>query len=730
MPKYIVLTLSGLAAFLYAPVRAQVIVVNKGEEIRIEPGCLVGVHGGWWNQSGKIYHSSDSLVIFGDIVNDDPDSLFSSVMNETPIEPGALILAGGNQTISTQIPGTTVRIPILRLRGTGVKTFLLPAYINDTLDLHNRLLDTRNDTVFVLNRSTAAILRADSGMVRSDEGGALHRRTHGEGIYLFPVGDVSSGEWIYRPLTVEPTSPGAFAARMVLGDATSFGYNRSQTVPPLCRVAPRFFHRFWGSTPAHLSGFYAPSQDAYHERWARWNGTAWETFATAAGATTIGVPVAQTLHSYRRTAWQHPQTQILNFGDAAIVHFPPIADQRLCADDPPINLEAYGNLDDGVESFTLVGNNQTFEVPGGVLNPSLYPPGQYQAVYTFSLTDDAGHVCSTTMSRPVQIDSLPTPQVQIVGSDTFCYGENVSLIARPEGYEYVWILGDGQTVNGASSITLNRSETVRLRLTDPRSKCDAETTLSVFRGPRVEAVFSPPVKFCSNDPAISLEGTGTPIASAPMLEYYLVDAQGQRTILESNAFHPSSYPPGTYTLGFKYGVRLGNTQRFCTDSAEKTIRIHPAPMLGYTVAEGSLHFCQGGSVTLEAQPPGMHYRWNFTHDGINFFNVYTRRLTLSLPTTATLTVTDPATGCSTALGTSIQVGTDPFPGMDLITEPPPPFCEGRVTLKVVPQSPEYIYRWYRDSTLVGTEATLTTTTPGRYYAVITLATNPECVAQT
>ena len=719
-----------LAWWAFSDAYGQFVAVNRGEDVRIQPGCLVSVRGGWWNQAGRVYHSSDSLVVFGDVVNDDPDSLFSTVMNGVPIAPGALIMAGADQTFSTNVPGGAVRIPILRLRGTGVKTILLPAYVVDTLDLHNRLLDTRTDTVFVLKRAATAVQRADSGMVRSDPGGALHRQTSGTGTYLFPVGDVLPGEWLYRPITVEPSAPGAFAARMNLGDASAAGYDRSLTVAPLCRVGPRYFHTLWGSTTANLAGYYAPGADLYHERWARWNGAAWETFSTTAGPETPGVPVAQTLSCFRRPAWSHSQTQILHFGDAGAVAFPPLDDNRFCADDPATVFTAQGSPSGGTGVFSLVGNGQSYPLPGGNFIPALYPHGVYDVVFTYTLTDDAGHVCAMSASRQVQIDSLPVPGVEIVGSDTFCFGETVTLLARPEGYEYFWTLGNGQTINGAPSITLNRSETVTLRVTDPRSKCAAETTTSVFRGPQVNAIFSPPAKFCSNHPPLTLEGTGTPAATNPFVEYYLLDSEGQLALLENATFNPALVPPGMYTLGFKYGVRLGNTGRICTDFVEKNIVVHAAPVPGYAVVDGSLQFCEGRSVTLEARPDGLNYRWNFTHDGTNFFNVYTQRLTLSLPTTATLVVTDPTTGCQSALGASIGIGADPFPGVDVVAEPAPPFCNATATLKVTPDSPEYRYQWFRENTPLGTQSTITTDVPGRYYAVVSLSANPECVTET
>jgi gliding motility-associated-like protein len=717
------------AAWTTISAAAQIVAVNRGEDVRIQPGCLVSIHGDLWNRSGRFFHSSDSLVVFGDVFNDDADSMFSAVMNGAAISAGALILAGNNQNISTYVAGTTIRIPILRLRGTGVKTVSMPAYVNDTLDLHNRLLDTQTDTVYVLNRSTAAVQRADSGMVRSDEGGALVRRTNAAGTYLFPVGDVMSGQWMYRPLTVEPTSAGMFGVRMVLGDPTLAGYDRSQTVAPLCRVAPRYFHRLGGTANAALTGYYVPGEDMFHERWARWNATAWESFATVPGPSAVGVPVTQTLLSYRRPAWSGAETLVLDFGDAATIQFPPLADNRFCADDPPVVISAQSSPNGGTESFTLVGEQNSYFLFQGNFNPALYPPGIYQLQYTYTLTDDAGHVCSTSANQTLQIDSLPLPEIEFVGSDTFCFGETVTLVARPEGYEYQWTLGDGNVINGAATITLNRSENVVLRVTDPRSKCDAETSAGVFRGPQVKANFSPPAKLCSNHPPVPLEGVGTPAAQTPLSEYYLITPEGEKLVAES-PLNPALYPPGLYTLGFKYGVRLGNTGRFCSDSVEKSLQIHAPPVAGYTVTDGTMQFCEGGEVTLEAQPAGMNYRWHFTHDGQNYFFSTARQLRLSLPTTATLSVTDPVTGCQSALASTIRVGADPFPNVDIITTPPPPFCDSTVTLTISPSSADYAYQWFRDQTLVSTEARLQTNVPGRYHAVVTSVSNPQCVTQT
>jgi len=126
----------------------------------------------------------------------------------------------------------------------SIKTQTINSFVTGTLDIHECELATDNDTMFVTNTNTSAIVRdpfdpggsgIGLGIVSSWANGNLSWKTLDNAMYDFPVGSSvdsngfhSSGAiFRYRPVAIRPATnaPNTFSVRMVNKDASLDGYN-------------------------------------------------------------------------------------------------------------------------------------------------------------------------------------------------------------------------------------------------------------------------------------------------------------------------------------------------------------------------------------------------------------------------------------------------------------------------------------------------------------------------
>ncbi|MEN2993091.1 MAG: T9SS type B sorting domain-containing protein [Bacteroidia bacterium] len=262
-------------ALFYLKAQAPPLAVNTGTVLALEPGGIVWCAGGWQNNPGGSFLNQGTVYIAGDIRNDDPNGFFA-----TSASPGTLVLNGLTQTLSGQAP---IRTDTLRLLGREPKILATTLYIDRFLDLGEAELRTQTYTASVRNPDPAAI-RRQSGLVSSEAGGALERRTDRSATYLFPVGGHTPLR--YRPVEIIPTSaaPHRFAVRLANVDPNAEGRPRDQLHPDLCQINPLYYHyinRTEGTGAAELRLYYE-SGDPVTGPVAQWKTALWiPTPATA-----------------------------------------------------------------------------------------------------------------------------------------------------------------------------------------------------------------------------------------------------------------------------------------------------------------------------------------------------------------------------------------------------------------------------------------------------------------
>lgn len=265
---------------------------------------------------------------------------------------------------------------------------------------------------------------------------------------------------------------------------------------------------------------------------------------------------------------------------------------------------------------------------------------------TFSVTISDANGCQNT-SDDIVVTVNPNPAVPVItaqGSPNFCPGGSTVLQA-PLAASYVWN-------NGAitQNITVNQSGTFTVTVTDANG-CTSPNSLPFTTTLHPQ----PPV------PVIS--------ASGP-----LSFCQGNAVSLSTGAAQSYSWSNGATTSTIS-PVTSGNYIVSIIDfngcpslpSAPTTVTVFPPPSAPFITAAGALAFCEGGSVTLQANGTGL-VSWNNGQSG--------SPIEVSTSGQYTATVTD-GNGCTSANSNPIQVNVIPLSVQPVITAAGPlDVCEG------------------------------------------------------
>ena len=248
--------------------------------------------------------------------------------------------------------------------------------------------------------------------------------------------------------------------------------------------------------------------------------------------------------------------------------------------------------------------------------------------YSATLTDANG--CqATTNSLTVAIDAFSTtrPQITATGPVSFCTGGNVNL-SQPAGYTYQWNNSSSQQI-----ITVSQSGSFYATVTDANN-CHAQSdtvTVSVNTGiSGVQVNPAGPVAVCTGN-SIGLN------APSGYSTYSWSNGSTQQGISVSQQ--------GTYSVTVSTGNNCSGTSNSVSVSIDNFSTTTPQ-----ITANGSLTFCQGGSVILSATG-GSGYNWSN--------NTQQSSITVNQGGTYNATVTD-ANQC-TAISQSLTVTVNPLP---------------------------------------------------------------------
>ncbi len=278
--------------------------------------------------------------------------------------------------------------------------------------------------------------------------------------------------------------------------------------------------------------------------------------------------------------------------------------------------------------------------------PIIYTtPGTYNVTLTVS-----NGTCTVSVTKSVTVGGAPTGA--ITAPSIACAGTDISMTGSGTGVvTWSWNFGDSATSamqNTSHAYTSPGTYTITLTVSDSFG-CSSSTTHSI--------TITPPLTGCSitaSGPTTFCQGDSVKLSASPTGGYTYQWYQNNNPIPLATG---SSYV--VYVSG-NYSVTVTDPSGCKCTTAVVTVVANPKPPATISSNIPPL-ICGSGSITLCAPAGPYTYLWNDPNA------TTTQCLTIYLNTpgiqTFTVTVTDPATGCS---ATSL-----PFP-VNVFPAPPPP----------------------------------------------------------
>ena len=280
------------------------------------------------------------------------------------------------------------------------------------------------------------------------------------------------------------------------------------------------------------------------------------------------------------------------------------------------------------------------------------------ATITYTYTNAAG--CTSTVTKPIAVNVIPSAVTSISGPTTFCAGNTVTLTAPAAG-SYLW-----STNETTQSITVAASGTYDVDVTT--AGCTATSAPIAIT---VNALPSPVVT--TNNVAIC-QGAAATLSSTPASAYAWSNGATTSTISVTTA---GNY---TVTVTDANGCSATSTPLAIAVSANPTVAI---------AAAGATTFCQGQSVVLNTNTNGSSYVWS---NGAT-----TPSITANTTGLYFVTVTN-AAGCS-SVSNEITVTAAPAFVPTITAASPTTVCAGAFSTLVA--SPGASYVWSNGATTQG-----------------------------
>lgn len=215
---------------------------------------------------------------------------------------------------------------------------------------------------------------------------------------------------------------------------------------------------------------------------------------------------------------------------------------------------------------------------------------------------------------------------------------------------------------------------------------------------------------CTN-PTITLSGAGS--STGPAFQYVWTATNGGSIVSGANSLNPVVNSCGTYIL------TVTNTGNGCTATDSRTVVCNTAPP-GASATGGTLT-CNMTSVQLLASSPtaGVTYSWTGPDPCIPAGNQNISNPVVFCPGAYTVTVTNPATGC-TSTATALVDQDVVFPSVS-IGNTAPITCLQPTTQIPLPQTGNSTYSWSGPCFVPGTQqlATPTVCAAGTYTVTVT-----------
>ena len=317
--------------------------------------------------------------------------------------------------------------------------------------------------------------------------------------------------------------------------------------------------------------------------------------------------------------------------------------------------------------------NATNPVSGGTWscsNPNVAQINQLTGAYignsagstniTYSYTNPNG--CVSTLSAPIVVEPIPYATTSVSGATAFCQGNTVTISA-PAAPSYAW--SNGETTQ---SISVSTSGSYYVEISNGLCSSTSPTTLVT--------VYNAPVATITSSGSAICQGGSVTLTASSAPSYLWSNGATTQSINVSNA--------GSYSVTETNGFGCSNT------SAPTAISVSALPT-AYVAANGPTTFCNGGSVSLSANP-GSSYLWS---NGATSQNI-----TANASGIYFVTITN-AAGCS-AVSNEIVVNAQQTFVATATAVGPTTVCDGAFVTLVA--SPGASYAWSNGATTQGINA--------------------------
>jgi len=354
------------------------------------------------------------------------------------------------------------------------------------------------------------------------------------------------------------------------------------------------------------------------------------------------------------------------------------------------------------------------------LSPTVDQPG----IYTLTVTS-LDNNCSSSVDIQVEQDAdSPIAMIEQAGN-LDCAAETVLInaLGSSDGgsFTYIWTTDTGNFLEGEDSLMplVDAGGTYTLTIVNNDNNCEISTSVTIeedIETPTADAGVSSQLD-CDN-PTLFLDGSLS--SDGDDLIYQWSSPDGNIINGEDGLF-PEIDEPGVYTL------LISNSVNNCQNSAEviitenketPTLNISPVAELNCLISNVNLE------ATVSNPDPSLNYEWT-TLDGNIVSGESTLTPNIDLAGTYTLTVVDPANGCSTSetidVSSNGEIPSLEVPAVDPLS------CEiSSAMLNSMTNTNGLEYLWTTDDGVIigdATQENLNVEDPGTYTLTITDPTN-------
>lgn len=441
---------------------------NKGATFYTDPAAIVKVQGSVTNdQSGLIDHHG-LIIIDSTFTNKQTSTAQSGGIYDVYInwvnsghfkrDTSTVNLKGSNQDIK----GDSISwFYNLNLLGTGTKSQYINSGVFNILNLTANELATRQDTMFLKNRSVGSLQGnfsfGSEGFVSNLDSGAFVRATNSSVAYYYPMGDKNNSPNRFRPVQISPNNSlnNEYSLSFFNYNASADTYSVNLKDSSLCTVNDKFYHnvgRISGNSTADMEFGYLPSTDNFYNTVANWrtipfNGLLWNDIKLVSTNSTMG--------SYsvnKRLNWSNFSNVPYSLASIKPTLTGVLVDSMVCGGTNSImSYTTPGNYsyDWGVSGGTFANNDSTSSA--ATINWNTIGNNLVYLIVT-----DLNTGCSSyTYTDNVVVSPGPTAGFSLNPNSAVQVGTPINVIDGSQGaVNWFYDLGNGTSANTSNANTL------------------------------------------------------------------------------------------------------------------------------------------------------------------------------------------------------------------------------------------------------------------------------------